>query len=575
MSDNYGAMRANREKVTRRLIDAMSEHDGMPWQKGWSDVSVMPFNAASGSRYHGGNIVNLMLAAMERDTQDPRWMTYKQIQDAGYRLRKGAKSEVVEYYDFAEVKDPQVETADGDETGVDDVVERKLRAVRTTLVYNGADVVGLAAYVKPKDVQHQPIAQALLASLPVDLVHRSLPARPGHPANRAFYSPAEDRITLPLMETFNGMPEYYATVFHEVAHWTGAVSRLNRELLSFDASSESYAREELRAEMASTMLCSMLGIHSDIKNHARYLDAWIQYLEKDQNEIFRAAADAEKIVNYVFSHAPELRVMLEDVESNKLKPNKGRRNQDDRQLGFLDDLGIVRPEIAKAAEKPAAPTVNVASRSDLMGMVQKPIFVDENEPVERRLSGEGRYLISTTAGFVSGFSEEHAVVQITTGKDGALRFTQAEAKLFFDQYANCGYGFQSDASHVEDVSGAEKFFFVKSGMEFQMATEQDHPEWAGFASLLREKCDSIGIPRPVYEAVTSAMRADFGRVLHNTTVVLQKTKEELVDALVSSMTTDIIDMMNDVRKDFYKKDVSATQPDISQQEDQDVEITIS
>src|ERR1017187_1828754 len=118
--------------------------------------------------------------------------------------------------------------------------------------------------------------------------------------DRAYYAPVPDRIVLPQHAQFQSSDGYYATALHELGHWTGHTSRLARDL-SNPFGSEGYAREELRAEIASMMLGDELGVGHDPGQHAAYVKSWIKILEQDSLEIFRAAADAEKIQEFVLA----------------------------------------------------------------------------------------------------------------------------------------------------------------------------------------------------------------------------------------------------------------------------------
>ncbi|EPY00218.1 zincin-like metallopeptidase domain-containing protein, partial [Magnetospirillum fulvum] len=116
-----------------------------------------------------------------------------------------------------------------------------------------------------------------------------------------------DEIHLPPKGVFVGQEAYYATLLHELGHATGHPSRLVRTFGPFG--SELYAREELRAEIASYMLARDLGISHDPSNHASYVESWLKVLRDDKNEIFRAARDAETIKSWVTE--PERRPELE------------------------------------------------------------------------------------------------------------------------------------------------------------------------------------------------------------------------------------------------------------------------
>ena len=90
---------------------------------------------------------------------------------------------------------------------------------------------------------------------------------------------------------------------HEAAHWSGAAHRLNRDLRNRFGSHD-YAREEVRAEMAKSMVCSEIGIECDFANTAAYLASWLETLKSDRKEVFRAAADAQRIADYLLAFHP-------------------------------------------------------------------------------------------------------------------------------------------------------------------------------------------------------------------------------------------------------------------------------
>ena len=164
------------------------------------------------------------------------------------------------------------------------------------IVFNAAQIDGLAP-MPPRHAAEWPSldrAEQLLRTSGATLVHAA--------QNRAFYRPVTDSIHLPHRVQFATAAAYYATALHELGHWTGHSSRLNRDL-SHPFGSAGYAREELRAEIASLILGSELGLGHDPAQHASYVASWIQVLRRDPFDIFRAAADAERIQRFVLGLA--------------------------------------------------------------------------------------------------------------------------------------------------------------------------------------------------------------------------------------------------------------------------------
>lgn len=280
------------EVVAQRII-AQLEAGTAPWQKPWKagDVShCLPMNPTTGKRYKGINALHL--ACQGRN--DPRWMTYRQASEAGAQVRKGEKGTPVQYWKFSEEREKL------DEQGISsrETVPLERPRVFFATVFNAEQIDGLPPLSQqvPSRLSWEAIEQA-------EHILKTSGARIEHQAgNRAFYDLRADRITLPDKGQFELANRYYATALHELGHWSGHESRLNRDLIH-PFGSEGYAREELRAEIASMILGDELGIGHDPGQHVAYVGAWIKALREDPLEIFRAASDAEKIRAHVMAFA--------------------------------------------------------------------------------------------------------------------------------------------------------------------------------------------------------------------------------------------------------------------------------
>lgn len=353
-----------RKRLTDRLIEFMEEHDGLPWQKGWEAVNVRPFNPGTGVKYRGGNVLNLMYGALERESDDPRWMTLKQANAAGYSVKKGAKGELVEYWDWGQQRvkpqrelDAEGKPVEPDETNgkpatavADD--DEEIAASRKPLVFyavvfNGDDIVGLPEIKREVKWQPNELAEQLIAATGAKIQHRALSKTAGGRAvaNAAYFDNRADGIVMPPRSSFKSDADYYATALHELAHWTGHESRLDRKLSGVAFGTPEYAKEELRAEIASMFLNSMVGIEGNVQNHARYASNWIEVLKKDKHELFRAAKDAEKIVDHIFEYAPELKALVESRLQDNLLPKDPPQRKRDSGVGVLPNF--MPPEAAK------------------------------------------------------------------------------------------------------------------------------------------------------------------------------------------------------------------------------------
>ncbi|MVF24207.1 DUF1738 domain-containing protein [Methylocaldum sp. BRCS4] len=293
-----------RQELTDLIIRKLEE-GAAPWQKPWKpgESGLFPHNPTTDKPYRGANALHLTLVAEIRNYNDPRWMTYKQAAEQGYQVRKGEKGTVVEYWKFHEerpVLDDQGQPVVDEETGKPKTVTYALDKPRVfrAVVFNAKQMDNVPEWKnEPKQFDWDPSERA-------EQIIRESGARIFHDqGDRAFYSPYKDEIHLPGRDQFASAEAYYGTALHELGHWTGHSSRLNRDL-AHPFGSEGYAKEELRAELASYFMSHRLGIAHDTDRHAAYVKSWIKVLREDKNEIFRASRDAERITDFLMS--PEL-----------------------------------------------------------------------------------------------------------------------------------------------------------------------------------------------------------------------------------------------------------------------------
>lgn len=320
------------EQVAAKIIEQL-EQGTAPWQKPWQPGELrLPYNPTTGKEYKGMN--TLWLHAQGHG--DPRWMTYNQAAGEGAQVRKGEKGSHIVYWKFSDEKkatDDQGKPIIDPETGKQKTIQVQLERPRsfTAVVFNASQIDGLppleARPIGPEPERHA-LAETIMANSGAKIHHEA--------GDRAFYRPSTDSITLPERKQFETADNYYATALHELGHWTGHPSRLDRDL-SHPFGSEGYAREELRAEIASLMIGERLDIGHDPSQHAAYVGSWIKALKEDPKEIFRAAADAERISGFVmaFEHeqtqeqaterqtmpavAPELAAELQELHENAVE----------------------------------------------------------------------------------------------------------------------------------------------------------------------------------------------------------------------------------------------------------------
>lgn len=314
------------ETVAEKLIEQLQAGTA-PWQKPWrvgDPGTLLPMNPITGKRYKGINAIQLM----SQGYADQRWMTYKQAVAADAQVRKGEHGTQIQYWKFSE-EQTKVDAAgkpvlDAAGESVKLSIELERPKVFFATVFNAAQIDGLEPLLprRPQEWTAQERAEQILQASGA-AIHFS-------EQDRAFYRSASDSIHLPEKSQFITADAFYATALHELGHWTGHETRLARDL-AHPFGSEGYAKEELRAEIASMILGDELGIGHDPGQHAAYVGSWIKALRDDPLEVFRAAADAEKIQAFVLGLALE-RVQVQPVQLEaSMKPEDDGRTANIRR----------------------------------------------------------------------------------------------------------------------------------------------------------------------------------------------------------------------------------------------------
>ena len=243
---------------------------------------------------------------MLQDRGDSRWMTYRQAIAVGAQVRAEAKkARRIQYWKFSEeqnkLDDQGKPVLDAQGEPVKETVMLERPRTFFAAVFNAEQIDGLPPIQIRKEQEWNAVdrAEHILQASGAVITHSG--------GDRAFYRLGTDSIHLPGKSQFPSADRYYATALHELGHWTGHPSRLARDL-GHPFGSEAYAREELRAEIASMILGDELGIGHDPGQHAAYVASWIKVLQDDPMEVFRAAAAAEKIQEFVLGleHKQEL-----------------------------------------------------------------------------------------------------------------------------------------------------------------------------------------------------------------------------------------------------------------------------
>lgn len=275
------------ETVTEKIVESL-RRGVVPWRKPWKESYALPINLASGKAYRGINVFLLGLAPYS----DHRWLTFKQVQERGGKVKQGEKGTLVVFW-------KQLEFEEIDES-TGEVCKRRTPMLRYFTVFNAEQIEGIelaSPYDSPPLAESARIERA-------ELLVSSMPDPPSiHPkARSAYYIPSRDEVHMPAFERFASPDHYYGTLFHELAHASGHEKRLNRkgvtEVVRFG--SNDYSREELVAELTSAFCCATLGLDNSLSDDsASYISGWLQVLGDDPKAVVIAAAQAQKAADYI------------------------------------------------------------------------------------------------------------------------------------------------------------------------------------------------------------------------------------------------------------------------------------
>jgi antirestriction protein ArdC len=277
--------------ITDRIIDGL-KLGKIAWRRPWS--KLYPYNAVTKKAYRGINILMLGLTVYT----DPRWMTFKQIEDKGGKVRKGEKGTPIVFWTWLEYADK-------------DGKPQTRPLLRYYYVWNVEQTEGLNLPPVLEMNDNEPITdcESLVANMP---------NRPDirHEGNRACYIPNRDLVRMPDMKLFESPTSYYETLFHELGHSTGHTSRLNRPgfMDCPEFGTCDYSKEELVAELTSAFLCQAVGIDNDATNTQAYINGWLTKLANDPQAIVWAAGRASKAADYIQGKGANLEASEAETE---------------------------------------------------------------------------------------------------------------------------------------------------------------------------------------------------------------------------------------------------------------------
>ncbi|MBD1576970.1 DUF1738 domain-containing protein [Vibrio sp. S11_S32] len=272
-------------QVVTDSIIASLEKGVKPWACPWdtSSCNEMPYNFKSGIQYSGINILLLWGSATDQGFKKSAWLTYKQAQEMGAQVRKGEKGTTIIFYKTYAKEDKQ--------TGE----EKTLPVLKTFTVFNIEQMDSID--IKETEII-EPINTLDYSQFAhVEAAIKMTGAKITEAGNKAFFRPSTDEIYLPPRSTFNSEADFFATEFHELTHWTGGETRLDRTK-GKRFGDNAYAFEELIAELGSAFLMAEFNVRGKVQ-HDSYIDNWIKALNNDKRFIFKAASFASKAHRFI------------------------------------------------------------------------------------------------------------------------------------------------------------------------------------------------------------------------------------------------------------------------------------
>ena len=272
------------QEVTDTIIEALENADGvLPWRKPWRDGGLIPRNGNSGRPYNGINPFYLMAVADRNGWTSNDWFTFKGAKSAGGTVRRGEKSKALGvYFEQRKIDDPKSE--DG---------KKMIPFMRHFAVFNREQCDGLEdwnideEFVPLDDAERLEAVEQFIDSVGATIENGS----------RACYVPSLDKIQMPPFGSFEDAEGYYGTLLHELVHWTGDGSRLDRDLTG-RFGNKTYSAEELVAEFGSAYLCNIMKVDAGMQ-HTAYIQNWIRLLKEDKKAIFKCCTEARKASDFL------------------------------------------------------------------------------------------------------------------------------------------------------------------------------------------------------------------------------------------------------------------------------------
>ena len=317
---------SEKQELVNEILE-MIKNDSLSWKKVWKSLEA-PNNPVTDKKYRGTNNVRLLVSSAKHKFKDPRWVTFNQARQKGWKVKKGEKATPIYYYQLTDRKTKKAFISEmvenmSEKDRNDYFMNNVYYLTKKYSVFNGEQLEGIEKYrenIRYDSAGRNEILEKMIDSSEAEIIYDQL--------DRAFYSPGKDTIHLPERERFNSIEELYSVALHEMAHSTGHPDRLDRNL-SGKYGDRDYAREELIAEFSSIFIQQETELkvgRGHMENNAAYIKSWNSVLEKNPEILFEAISEAQKVNDYILEPYRKELEKIKDAEYEKSEEKEELKN---------------------------------------------------------------------------------------------------------------------------------------------------------------------------------------------------------------------------------------------------------
>ncbi|MCY1659301.1 zincin-like metallopeptidase domain-containing protein [Chryseobacterium sp. SL1] len=294
------------DKFISKILENLDKVNASDWEMYANLDSVFPSNLFSKKRYKGFNIIALFVDTIANKFKTSKYATFNSISKAGGKLRKGARGCIIEFFSFSfkHKETGKYISSDKYKTLSEKLQKEynKIPILKNFTVFNSEFIENLSEInlnIESEEPTENEVTEQENCEIFIQRIQEKGELRLKFALDEiAFYTPTFDYIQLPERKYFLTASKYYSTLFHEIIHWSGHQSRLNRDLAGHK-NPLSYSFEELIAEMGSMLICLQFGISEEFINSVRYLKGWSSKNTDREESIRKAFTESKRAKKYL------------------------------------------------------------------------------------------------------------------------------------------------------------------------------------------------------------------------------------------------------------------------------------